>query len=866
MSMLEAAQAWHAAGCSVYPPADDGSKRPAGKWQDFQHRRMTEQELQSFWNVRRDGVGIICGKVSGNLEMLELEGRATNSLAIDAIVFECQARGIDWLWDMFTLSGYSEWTPSGGLHILYRIHDHDVPGNTKVARRPATAEELAANPDDKLKVMAETRGEGGFVIVAPSGGRVHPTGDSWSVQAGQIGQIPMISWAERCLLHEAVHAALDETPKPAPIAPQRPQLTRSLDQTRPGDDFQLRASWDEILTPHGWLAVTMQAGTTYWMRPGKKFSGKNSHSATTGHAGVGAADRLYVFSSSTVFNPETPYNKFHAYAVLNHGGDFSSAAKELARLGYGTPASSHDDARMVLDSVKATQAPVVLEQAGSVSDKAAHTETVLPEKLLPETLGHWDESYPRPKLRHEDFLDESFTVRGAGNLYAKAYEDAFRYCGFQKAWHFWDGKVWRRDSADRFEDASKHLLDIGDVAVREAEACEAPYARKMRQYVEKLSNMPSPNIPRWARSDKRIAVDAEDFDAVDKLITLKNGIYDLESHTLMPHDPKMLLTKAMPVTFDKDSEAPKWLSFLEDVLPDVEVRNYLQRAVGHALLGKAEQRALFLLHGKSGCGKSQFIRVIEQLFGDFAETATPATFNGQSKTASITNDLNDLKGKRFVSVSELDEGEQLNESLVKRLTGGDTAKSRALWQENTKWRVKFGLFMATNNLPRLSSDDDAIWRRVKPVHFPTIVKEHREEILGLAEKIFAEEASGVLNWVLDGVREYQEKGLDDLPQIANAAENYRKEVDVVEQFLAQSIDDNVIRVDEEQEIQSTQLHSMYVEWCRSNGIKGILAIRRFSQRVERAGYAKRRSNTARFFVGIGQGSRGMLGTIFPMHT
>lgn len=850
-NMLEAALAWYDVGCNVIPAATDGTKRPAFDWKEFQTKRPHRTVLEDIWIPRYpDGIGLICGAISGNLEMLELEGRATTSDHLDAITDACRETGASGTWNDLIQRGYAEWTPSGGLHLLYRISDHEVPGNTKVARRPANAQELAIKPEEKWKVLAETRGEGGFVIVAPSGGRTHPTGDSWSVAAGEIGRIPTITWDQRENLIRAFAKALDEMPM-APVY-ERPTLRAVLGKAdRPGDDFNARADWHDILTPHGWGIHHQTNQETYWTRPGKaKVDG---WSATTGYAND--QDRLFVWSSSTDFMPETPYSKFAAYALLEHGGDYRMATKTLSAKGYGSPLeqkSQPSGDRFLLDSIQASGTEVLVKQDETIPDTTPGN---------PSTPVDWNEEFSAPRLTPQQFLDEEFTLRGAGNLFARAFEDAFKYCYDTKAWWYWDGKVWRIDG-ERHEEASKVLIDIGTIAAREAEIAEEPFAKKLRNHVTKMANAGAPNASRWGRSDKRVRIKCDELDSNSHLVTVANGILDVPSQTMMPHDPKMLLTRQIPVAFDKDAQAPRWQAFLEQALPDTEIRDYLQRAIGHTLLGNAEQRALFLLHGPSGTGKSVFIRTMEQLFGDFAETATPATLNGSSKTATLTNDLNDLRGKRFVSLSELDEGEILNESLVKRLTGGDTAKSRGLWQENSKWRVEFSMWLATNNLPRLNSDDNAIWRRVKPINFAQVAMNNGGEILQLAEKIFAEEASGILNWVLDGVRMYQERGLGDLDQITQAVEAYRKDVDIVEQFLADAAENQLVTVSEGSEIPSSRLYAIFTSWCQRNGVKGVLAQRRFSPRIVRAGFVLKKTAAANIFVGIGMGSHGLLGT-FP---
>lgn len=841
MSMMHAALAWHNDGnVSVIPIAANGTKRPMVKWEPFILDTPSRLQVRTwFTDWPTAGIAVICGKVSGGLEMLELEGRATSSAHLDKIVAACDERGITWLWDQLTQQGYAEWTPSGGIHLIYRVRGGIVPGNTKIAQ------------DAGRLCLAETRGEGGYVVVAPSGGTVHKTEEPWTVAAGETGVIPTIAWADRCLLHEAIKAALDETPPP-PVLPER----RPIMSTRPegtisvGDDFCLRTDWHDLLPSWGWEFVSQKGIESFWLHPNSASGAE--HSASTNFKG---SDKLYVWSSSTVFKQEEPYSKFAAYTMLQHGGDFTAATKDLSAKGFGTPLerSAPTVRNVLLDSCEAVETA-----APDLEGKGETVPYTTPEH--PSRPVGWKEKFSPPVLTVKEFLAEDFDLQGAGNLFAKAYEDAFKYCDDTKLWWFWDGKLWQR-AGERFEQASKRLLDIGKLAARQATVAEEPYAKALNAHVKKLANASSPNIGRWARSDDRIAIKCEELDANSHLVTVANGIYDLDSHTVMPHDPKMLLTKQLPVAFDKDAAAPQWEAFLAQSLPDPEIRTYLQKAIGHTLLGNAEQRALFLLHGPSGTGKSVFIRMMEQLFGDFAETATPATLNASSKTATLTNDLNDLKGKRFVSISELDEGEVLNESLVKRLTGGDTAKSRGLWQENSKWRVQFTMWLATNNLPRLNSDDNAIWRRVKPIGFSQVAADNGGEILRLAEKIFATEASGILNWVLDGVRMYQDEGLDDLAQITDAVEAYRKEVDVVEQFLTDAVENQLVIVSKGSEIQSTRLYHIYTSWCQRNGIKAILAHRRFTPRLIRAGFALKKTSAANIFTGIGIGHHGMLGTM-----
>ena len=314
--ILQAALNFHDAGVSVVPVRADGSKAPIGAWKAYQSQRPTREEIIAWFSpATAQGVGVICGAVSGGLEMVEFEGRAVaadlhhqaKDIAINS--------GLGEIWEIL-VNGYVEVTPSGGLHFLYRIADEPVPGNTKLARRPGEG--------DGVDVLIETRGEGGFVVTAPSFGATHPSGAPWILIKGSPATIPMFSWEEREALH-SIFKALDSMPQKEVVAAAL--TTKDSTSDKPGDIFNAQANWKEILEPHGWKIVFTNAGVTYWRRPGKS----EGISATTGK---NDGDNLYVFTTSTTFEAERPYSKFAAYTHLEHFGDYSQAAKALRSLGY----------------------------------------------------------------------------------------------------------------------------------------------------------------------------------------------------------------------------------------------------------------------------------------------------------------------------------------------------------------------------------------------------------------------------------------------------------------------------------------------------------------------------------------------------
>jgi hypothetical protein len=177
-----------------------------------------------------------------------------------------------------------------------------------------------------------------YVVCPPS---IHPdTGRAYRWRSGSITKVADLPALPQPWLDALSPSAMPAEPTARPVP-----VPRTADQAggRPGDDFNERADWlADVLGPYGWELHHEVGGTLYVTRPGKSV--REGHSATIGHSKDGV-ERLYVFSADAApFELEKPYTKFAAWALLNHGGDYQAAARELGRIGYGTkqlaPASS----------------------------------------------------------------------------------------------------------------------------------------------------------------------------------------------------------------------------------------------------------------------------------------------------------------------------------------------------------------------------------------------------------------------------------------------------------------------------------------------------------------------------------------------
>ncbi len=235
---------------------------------------------------------------------------------------------------------------------------------------------------------------------------------------------------------------------------------------------------------------------------------------------------------------------------------------------------------------------------------------------------------------------------------------------------------------------------------------------------------------------------------------------------------------------------------------------YLQRAFGYSLTGLIWEQILLFLHGIGANGKSVFLEILIALLGEYAVSTIIETII--VKQRGIPNDVARLAGARVVAVSETAEGQRLNESLVKDLTGGDTVTARFLHREFFDFRPEFKLWIRGNHHPQIRGTDDGIWRRIHLIPFTVQIREGERD-KGLTDKL-REELPGILAWAVKGCLEWQRTGLRAPVEVLNAVQGYRKEMDTLGTFL-----DERCVIGNEFSITAKELYAAYTEWCKTAG-------------------------------------------------
>jgi putative DNA primase/helicase len=806
-----AALAWHDQGYCVLPAARDGSKRPALAWQQYQHQRPDRATVEQwFADPRQTGLGIICGAASGGLEMLELEGRAVEAGAVEDIKLLVEHANLVDLWLRVTATGYVERTPSGGVHILYRLADAPVPGNTKLARRPATPDELRDNPREKTKVLAETRGEGGWTVTAPSNGSTHPTGQPWSITYGHAGHIPTITVDEREQLHR-VFRALDRTPPPAAPAPSRPlQAVPVEGAVSPGDDFEARTDWadQQLLGGAGWRILGRRGDRLSWLRPGKETPGI---SATTGGAADGR-DRLYVFSSATDFPTEQPMTKFGAYAVLHHGGDHSAAARALRKAGYGSPLPSQAE-----------------QQAAAIAELVPGARLAAVDGTAARVIA---EPLPEPRWY-------GATQDGLARALVAHHGHQLRYCPQRGRWLYWTGHRWLWDEAERHRELIRAL------------ARGLPDEDGWRKFrASALTANGVAGVARLAQSDAAITVHQATLDARPYELNTPAGIIDLRTGQLLPPDPAAMHTRSTTVAPDFDRPSDLFNAFLADTFTDPELSAYVQRLLGVSAIGTVLEQLFLFAHGTGANGKSTLLEAAMHALGT-GETgyamAAPAEMLMVRRHAEHPAELAQLAGARLVVCSELDDGQRFAEARVKQLTGRDSINARFMRRDPFTFTPSHTLWLLGNHKPAARTGGPAFWRRVRLLPFTQAVSDDRRDP-HLGEKL-AQEAAAILAWMARGAADYQQGRLREPESVLAATRAYQEDQDTVTRFVEESC--HLAPGSPQVRVYRDELRTAYERWCHENGDEEVSAKEFAAQiRLRSGDDGKGKTGGRRYYAGI----------------
>lgn len=434
------------------------------------------------------------------------------------------------------------------------------------------------------------------------------------------------------------------------------------------------------------------------------------------------------------------------------------------------------------------------------------------------------------------------TDLGNAERFRERYRGRLLFCA-AIGWLAWDGRRWSKDGAEELVKIAEH--DTVRAIQAEAEAVRETGVRDRgedgaRDFVVEVKRsgeevLYSDKIARWGRSSEAanklgalskrgapyLSIGVDKLDADPMKINVANGTLIVERSgegdyvKFRPHDPTDLITKLSPVNYDKAAKCDVYDAFLSRIQPNQTMRRFLHQWAGLSLTGDTSEQKLAFLYGKGRNGKSTLVDIWSTVAGDYGETVPIETFldHGKSRGAGqATPDLAILPGVRMLRTSEPEKGSKLAESLIKLVTGGEPIQARHLNRDFFKFYPRFKLTMSGNYRPQIGGTDEGIWRRMRLVPFAISIPKEEVDI-HLADKL-RKEASGILNRMLDGLRDWCDHGLIEPDEVADATAQYRSDSDPLGRFLQVCVEASAGA-----RVQSSVMHELFDAWCKASGEK-----------------------------------------------
>jgi P4 family phage/plasmid primase-like protien len=381
-------------------------------------------------------------------------------------------------------------------------------------------------------------------------------------------------------------------------------------------------------------------------------------------------------------------------------------------------------------------------------------------------------------------------------------------------WLVWDGRVWADDQGAANGHAVSVCLYLSDQASKiqdeDASAAMSRFATSTGNH-NKLQAM-----LKQAAALPEMGMNLRAFDADPRVLPVRNGTLILNDGVEFVHEHRKedYCRSYVPVDYDPDADSEQWQGFLDMFVPDLAVRQYLQRLAGYTLLGANPERKLIFLIGPSSTGKTTFLKLLTAVLG--SGTAGPfslSLFRDKGHDAPRPDMLVAL-GRRFIHTTEASTEWKLHADTIKHITGGDQLTARGMFSNKFTERVAtFTPWIATNAYPRIEHADPALWRRLVAVRFDNVVPD-ADDNPEFTLDFPAAQRAGILRWAVDGYRTYCVKGLGDAPAaVTKATEQLRIALSAIDRWIADRCE-----IGESLKCPAADLFYNYQGWCDEEDI------------------------------------------------
>lgn len=496
-----------------------------------------------------------------------------------------------------------------------------------------------------------------------------------------------------------------------------------------------------------------------------------------------------------------------------------------------------------------------------------------------------DSGYIPPDQYNNDFSDgagslkpEDYSDVGQAKVLSREYGDELKFTAATDFIRF-DGEVWvedkqmavgacvefldlqLQDAKDSIEVAMKALVDAGydESVVKQGSKALAKeiqtehlslfymlvgaekylaFALKRRDYKYITSAL---NVAK-----SMLTIKVSDLDKDPVLLNTPRATYNLEKGIAgeQPHDPFDLITKITECS-PGDEGMDIWLEALDTFFcGDAELIEYVQKVIGLAAIGKVYEEFIIIAYGDGANGKSTFWNTVARVLGTYSGKISSDILTMGNKV-NAQPEMAELKGKRLIIASEMQEGVRLNTAMVKQLCSTDEIQACKKYKDPFHFVPSHQVVLYTNHLPKVGANDDGIWRRLKVIPFNAKIKGN-SDIKNYADYLYEKAGSAIMKWIIEGAEKVSKSDhkVDDPKCVRDAVAAYRDDNDWLGHFIA-----DCCEVDENAEEKSGELYQQYRAYCIQNG-EYTRSTTDFYVAVEKMGFYRHKTNKGSMVTGV----------------
>lgn len=403
-----------------------------------------------------------------------------------------------------------------------------------------------------------------------------------------------------------------------------------------------------------------------------------------------------------------------------------------------------------------------------------------------------------------------------GRLFADVYGSVIKFNVTSKTWYVYDGVTWSEDTGEvivgRCAEKFARLLKV--YLAESVSSDQTEFEKNYEKFALRLGDRQK-RLKMIQDAKNHTHCKTEDFDTQRDYLNVKNGVINLQTFELLPHESSMLLSKVCNCEFNPDASSALWEQFVNEVMEgDQERIEYLQRLCGYALTADNANEEFYILYGKTTRnGKSTFLGTVQKMMGTYALSIQPESLALRKKDGrTASGDIARLHSCRFLHCSEPQKGMMFDVALLKDMTGRDVVTARHLFEREFQFVPVFKLFINTNVLPSVNDMTLFSSGRVKVIEFNRHFTESEQNV-HLKDEL-EKNLSGVLNWCLAGLRNYYSKGTVPPESVRRATNAYKENSDKIGSFISECL---VMKITDNLTVK--EVYDTFRKWCSANGYR-----------------------------------------------